>query len=156
MHNNNYHKPNPENIKSGLMNEVNDVGSGVTTLFNAVYFSNSYSNRLDSEISVEERSQFYFAYRRLFDLGTDIHGALKDVQEVYTNVIDTMFNVLAKSSGCHDGWWLCISPLEILQSTYFRSVGVNDGWKEKAIDLMIRLHKLRSSFVTVNKKLYTF
>ena len=155
MQGNNYTKSCPENIKSGLMNEVNDVGCMVTNLFNAIYFSNSYQCRFDNEINAEDRAQFYNAFRRLFDLGNDVHKSLKDVQEVYINVLDTLFNVLAKSSGSHDGWWLCVCPLEILQGNYFKYIGICDGWKEKAIELMIRIHKLKTSFVLVNRPLTT-
>ena len=99
-----------DKMKTTLMNEINDVGFCVTGLFNCIYNTPSYHNKYDCGVSIEERSQFYFAFKKNFDLGTDIHNHLKDLQDIYVNVVDTFFNTLAKCSGSHEGWWMCVSP----------------------------------------------
>ena len=142
-----------DKMKSTLMNEINDVGSCVTNLFNCIYHSPSYHSKYDCDVSIEERSQFYFAFKKIFDLGADVHNNLKDLQDIYVNVIDTFFNTLAKSSGSHEGWWICVSPLEMLQTTYFCRVGIAETWKEKALEVAVRVHKLRMSFLCANKRM---
>ena len=135
------------------MNEINDAGAAVTSLFGTIYQAPSWYNKNDGDITSEEKAQFYIAFKKLYDLGNDIHCALKDLQDIYVNVLDTFFNVLAKCSGTHEGWWIVITPTEILTTDYFTRVGIAENWKTKALEVAVRMQKLKACFIHINKKL---